>query len=122
QGGAGRVGGKERHLRRSGRRSRRRGHDRVGGRRRASREVRRRLRDRASRPPPNDTRAQPRDAGAALSADLSTHAPKPMSVKPIVKYGDPVLPSPAAPVPAIDDAVVRLVDDMVATMYAAPGI
>ena len=45
-----------------------------------------------------------------------------MSVKPIVKYGDPVLHSPAAPVPAIDDAVVRLVDDMVATMYAAPGI
>jgi peptide deformylase len=45
-----------------------------------------------------------------------------MSVRPIVKYGDPVLHSPSAPVTAIDDAVVRLVDDMVATMYAAPGI
>jgi peptide deformylase len=45
-----------------------------------------------------------------------------MSVRPIVKYGDPVLHSPSAPVPAIDDTVVRLVDDMVATMYAAPGI
>ena len=45
-----------------------------------------------------------------------------MSVRPIVKYGDPVLHSPSAPVTAIDDTVVRLVDDMVATMYAAPGI
>jgi peptide deformylase len=45
-----------------------------------------------------------------------------MPARPIVKYGDPVLHSPSAPVTAIDDAVVRLVDDMVATMYAAPGI
>ena len=45
-----------------------------------------------------------------------------MSVRPIVKYGDPVLHTPSAPVTGIDDTVVRLVDDMVATMYAAPGI
>jgi len=45
-----------------------------------------------------------------------------MAIRPIVKYGDPVLHSPAAAVDDIDDAVRRLLDDMVDTMYAAPGI
>ncbi|NLD77725.1 MAG: peptide deformylase [Acidimicrobiales bacterium] len=36
--------------------------------------------------------------------------------------GDPVLKQAAADVEEIDSKVVRLVDDMVATMYAAPGI
>ena len=45
-----------------------------------------------------------------------------MPVRPIVKYGDPVLHAPSAPVSAIDDEIRALVDDMVATMYAAPGI
>jgi peptide deformylase len=45
-----------------------------------------------------------------------------MPVRPIVKYGDPVLHAPSAPVAAIDDGVRTLIDDMVATMYAAPGI
>jgi peptide deformylase len=45
-----------------------------------------------------------------------------MPVRPIVKYGDPVLHAPSAPVAVIDEAIRSLVDDMVATMYAAPGI
>ena len=45
-----------------------------------------------------------------------------MAILPIVKFGDPVLHKPAAPVDRIDDAVRTLLDDMVATMYAAPGI
>ncbi len=45
-----------------------------------------------------------------------------MPVRPIVKYGDPVLHSPSAPVGAIDQEIRTLVDDMVDTMYAAPGI
>jgi peptide deformylase len=45
-----------------------------------------------------------------------------MPVRPIVKYGDPVLHTPSSPVPGIDDSIHRLLDDMVATMYAAPGI
>ena len=45
-----------------------------------------------------------------------------MALRPIVKYGDPVLHSPAAPVDRVDDAVRALFDDMVETMYAAPGI
>jgi len=45
-----------------------------------------------------------------------------MPVRPIVKYGDPVLHSPSPPVAAIDHETSGLVADMVATMYAAPGI
>jgi peptide deformylase len=36
--------------------------------------------------------------------------------------GDPVLTSPAAEVSEIDGALVRLVEDMVTTMYEAPGV
>jgi peptide deformylase len=43
-------------------------------------------------------------------------------IRPIVKYGDPVLQSPAAPVQQFDDDLARLLDDMTETMYAAPGI
>jgi peptide deformylase len=45
-----------------------------------------------------------------------------MSIRPIVRFGDPVLHAPAAPVETVDDAVRALFDDMVTTMYAAPGI
>jgi len=45
-----------------------------------------------------------------------------MAIRPIVKYGETVLHAPARPVPEIDDSVRALVADMVATMYAAPGI
>ncbi len=45
-----------------------------------------------------------------------------MPVRPIVKYGDPVLHGPAEPVEAIDDSIRALLADMVQTMYAAPGI
>jgi peptide deformylase len=43
-------------------------------------------------------------------------------IREIVKYGHPVLHAPAQPVAQIDDTVRQLVDDMVETMYAAPGI
>ena len=45
-----------------------------------------------------------------------------MAIRPIVKFGDPVLHAPAAPVDRIDDQIRALLDDMIATMYAAPGI
>jgi peptide deformylase len=45
-----------------------------------------------------------------------------MPIRDVVKYGSPVLHSPSAPVKTIDGETARLVDDMVATMYAAPGI
>jgi peptide deformylase len=45
-----------------------------------------------------------------------------LAVLPIVKYGAEVLRKPAEPIVDIDDAVQKLIDDMVQTMYAAPGI
>ena len=45
-----------------------------------------------------------------------------MAVRPIVKYGHPMLHQPSEPVREIDDAIRKLLDDMVETMYAAPGI
>jgi peptide deformylase len=45
-----------------------------------------------------------------------------LSVRPIVKYGDPVLRTPTQPVGEIDSALQKLIDDMVDTMYAAPGV
>ena len=43
-------------------------------------------------------------------------------IRPIVKFGDPVLQSRASDVPVIDSEIQKLIDDMVETMYAAPGI
>jgi peptide deformylase len=45
-----------------------------------------------------------------------------MAVLPIVKYGAEVLRLPAQPVGDIDVRLQTLIDDMVDTMYAAPGV
>jgi peptide deformylase len=45
-----------------------------------------------------------------------------MTLRPILKYGDPVLHERAAPVEAVTPDVHRIVDDMIETMYAAPGV
>jgi len=43
-------------------------------------------------------------------------------ILPIRKYGDDVLRLPATPVEEIDAALQKLIDDMIDTMYAAPGV
>ena len=43
-------------------------------------------------------------------------------IYPIVKYGDPVLEKPAAPVTVFDGELRKLVDDMFESMYAAHGV
>ena len=43
-------------------------------------------------------------------------------LRPILKYGDIVLHDRAQPVDAITPDIERLIDDMIETMYAAPGI
>ena len=43
-------------------------------------------------------------------------------IRPILKYGDQSLHTPARHVDSITPEVERLVDDMIETMYAAPGI
>ena len=45
-----------------------------------------------------------------------------MALRPIVKWGEPVLHTPSRLVEQIDGSLAALFDDMVETMYAAPGI
>jgi len=43
-------------------------------------------------------------------------------LRPILKYGDSPLHQKAQPVDAITPDIERIIDDMIETMYAAPGI
>jgi peptide deformylase len=43
-------------------------------------------------------------------------------IRPILRYGDQPLHEPAREVTEFDDRLQQLIDDMVETMYAAPGI
>jgi peptide deformylase len=43
-------------------------------------------------------------------------------IRPILKYGDGILLEPAGRVDAFTTEVERLIDDMIETMYAAPGV
>lgn len=45
-----------------------------------------------------------------------------MPLREIVKYPDPVLQTRSKEVENVDDAIRRLVEDMVATVHAAPGV
>ena len=45
-----------------------------------------------------------------------------MAVREIKKYPEPVLKKKAAPVTVFDDDLQKLIDDMLETMYAAPGV
>jgi peptide deformylase len=45
-----------------------------------------------------------------------------MAIRPIIIAPDPVLKTKAKPVENIDGGIVRLMDDMLETMYRAPGI
>jgi peptide deformylase len=43
-------------------------------------------------------------------------------IRPIIRYGADVLHQPARPVAEITPEIIQLVDDMIQTMYAAPGV
>lgn len=43
-------------------------------------------------------------------------------LRPILRLGDSILAEPTRPVEAITPEIEKLIDDMVETMYAAPGI
>ena len=43
-------------------------------------------------------------------------------IRPILRYGADVLHQPARPVVAVTPEILELVDDMIQTMYAAPGV
>jgi peptide deformylase len=43
-------------------------------------------------------------------------------IRPILRYGEGPLHQPAAEVVTFDDGLQRLIDDLIETMYAAPGV
>jgi peptide deformylase len=43
-------------------------------------------------------------------------------IRPILRYGDSLLHQPASDVSLVDESVQQLIDDMIETMYAAPGV
>ena len=43
-------------------------------------------------------------------------------IRPILKFGDATLHAPTQTVDSITPEIERLIDDMIATMYAAPGV
>ncbi len=45
-----------------------------------------------------------------------------MAVRPIVVVGNPVLRKPAMKIKRVDPALNELIDDMIDTMRAAPGV
>lgn len=45
-----------------------------------------------------------------------------MAKLPIVTLPDPILRQVSAPIERVDDELRRLIDDMIETMYAAPGV
>ncbi len=45
-----------------------------------------------------------------------------MAILPIIKAPDPILKKVCAPVEKVDDDIRGLMDDMLETMYAAPGV
>lgn len=45
-----------------------------------------------------------------------------MAILPIIKAPDPILKKRCAPIKQVDDDIRRLMDDMLETMYAAPGV
>jgi peptide deformylase len=59
-------------------------------------------------------------AGTAIETPRVSSPPR--KIYPIVKYGDPILEKPGAPVQKFDAALEELAEDMFASMYAAQGV
>src|SRR4030095_14444900 len=63
-------------------------------------------------------RPRSRSAGGSRPAPLR----RGMSLRHILRYGADVLHQPARPVSEITPEIIRLIDDMIQTMYVAPGV
>ena len=68
-------------------------------------------------------------SGKSTSSDATTTAAPtpepagpPRKIYPIIKYGNPILEKPGAPVQKFDAALEELIEDMFASMYAAQGV
>jgi len=66
-----------------------------------------------------------RDAKSELKLEAEAAEPilpKGVKIYPVVKYGDPVMEKPSAPVTKFDDELRQLCADMFISMYAAEGV
>ena len=61
-------------------------------------------------------------ASTAATPAAAGAPPAPRKIYPIVKYGDPILEKPAAPVTKFDAELQELAEDMFPSMYAAQGV
>jgi peptide deformylase len=59
---------------------------------------------------------------ATAAAETPQVSAPPRKIYPIVKYGDPVLEKPGAPVTKFNAELEELAEDMFASMYAAQGV
>ena len=59
---------------------------------------------------------------AATATETPQVSSPPRKIYPIVKYGDPVLEKPGAPIKKFDAELEELAEDMFASMYAAQGV
>ena len=59
---------------------------------------------------------------AATATETPQVSSPPRKIYPIVKYGDPILEKPGAPVKTFDAELEELAEDMFASMYAAQGV
>src|SRR2546428_10560759 len=62
------------------------------------------------------------EAVASTSAETPQRLSAARKIYPIVKYGNPVLEKPGAPVKKFDAELEQLTEDMFASMYAAQGV
>ena len=65
------------------------------------------------------TNSEPATVAAAETPQAASPARK---IYPIVKYGDPILEKPGAPVKKFNAELEELAEDMFASMYAAQGV
>ena len=61
-------------------------------------------------------------APGRLACAVVSELPAPGTVRPVTRWGEPVMHRTLQPVTAFDDELATLVADMVATMYAAEGV
>ncbi len=69
---------------------------------------------------PDKLTSSERAVAAAAETQQATSAAR--KIYPIVKYGDPILEKPGAPVNKFDAELEQLAEDMFASMYAAQGV
>jgi peptide deformylase len=62
------------------------------------------------------------EAAVPAATETSPAVSAARKIYPIVKYGDPILEKPGAPVKKFDAELEQLAEDMFASMYAAQGV